>query len=220
MQFLKQSTAVDVVLGPFVDDTDGKTTEEALTLAQADLQLTKNGGSAAQKNDATSATHLYGGNYKVPLNTTDTNTLGCLTLMCKEAGALPVVAHFQVVTANWYDTMCSTDALDVNVSTITPNAITAAAINADALTAAKVADDVGEQFADQLLNRNLATGTDSGSATVRTVRQALRFLRNKWSISGTTLTVTKEDDTTSSWTSELTTSGAADPVTGSDPASA
>lgn len=111
------------------------------------------------------------------------------------------------------------DTLDVNVTTIAANAITATAINADALTAAKVADDVGEQFADQLLNRNLATGTDSGSATVRTVRQALRFLRNKWSISGTTLTVTKEDDTTASWTSELTTSGAADPVTGSDPAS-
>jgi hypothetical protein len=115
MQFLKQSTAVDVVLGPFVDDTDGKTTEEALTLSQADLQLTKNGGTAAQKNDATSATHLYGGNYKVPLNTTDTNTLGCLTLMCKESGALPVVAHFTVVTANWWDTMCNADKLDVNV---------------------------------------------------------------------------------------------------------
>ena len=43
MLFLKQSTIVDVVLGPFIDDTDGKTTEEALTLAQADLQLTKNG---------------------------------------------------------------------------------------------------------------------------------------------------------------------------------
>lgn len=115
MQYLKQSTAVDVVLGPFVDDSDGKTTEEGLTLSQADLQLTKNGGTAAQKNDATSATHLYGGNYKVPLNTTDTGTLGCLTLMCKESGALPVVAHFMVVTANWWDTMCSTDKLDVNV---------------------------------------------------------------------------------------------------------
>ena len=103
MQFLKQSTAADVVLGPFVDDADGKTTEESLTLSQADLQLTKNGGSAAQKNDATSATHLYGGNYKVPLNTTDTNTVGYLTLMCKESGALPVVAHFQVVEEAVYD---------------------------------------------------------------------------------------------------------------------
>lgn len=72
--------------------------------------------------------------------------------------------------------------------------------------------------ADALLNRDMSAGTDSGSPTVRTVRQALRFLRNKWSISGTTLTVTKEDDATPSWTSTVSTSAGADPVTGSDPA--
>jgi hypothetical protein len=72
--------------------------------------------------------------------------------------------------------------------------------------------------ADALLNRDMSTGTDSGSTTVRTVRQALRMLRNKWSITGTTMTVTKEDDATASWTSELTSDAAADPVTGSNPA--
>jgi hypothetical protein len=74
------------------------------------------------------------------------------------------------------------------------------------------------QNADALLNRDMAAGTDSGSPTVRTVRQALRFLRNKWSISGTTLTVTKEDDSTASWTSTVATTPGADPVTGNDPA--
>ncbi len=72
--------------------------------------------------------------------------------------------------------------------------------------------------ADTFLDRDMSTGTDSGSSIIRTVRQALRFLRNKWSISGTTLTVTKEDDSTSSWTSTLTASAGADPVTASDPA--
>lgn len=72
----------------------------------------------------------------------------------------------------------------------------------------------GTAIADAVLDRNMATGTDSGG---RTVRNALRFLRNKWSISGTTLTVTKEDDSTSAWTTELATA-ASDPVTGSDPA--
>ena len=72
--------------------------------------------------------------------------------------------------------------------------------------------------ADALLDRNMATGTDSGSPTVRTVRQALRFLRNKWSISGTTLTVTKEDDTTASFTATVTTDAAAVPIVGNDPA--
>lgn len=74
--------------------------------------------------------------------------------------------------------------------------------------------------ADALLNRDMSTGTDSGSPTVRTVRQALRFLRNKWSIAGTTLTVTKEDDSTASWTGTVSTDASAEPVTGNDPASA
>lgn len=72
--------------------------------------------------------------------------------------------------------------------------------------------------ADALLDRDMATGADSGSTTVRTVRQALRFLRNKFSISGSTLTVTKEDDSTTSWTSALSTDATAVPVVGSDPA--
>ena len=69
--------------------------------------------------------------------------------------------------------------------------------------------------ADALLDRDMATGTDSGG---RTVRNALRFLRNLWSISGTTLTVKKEDDTTTAWTSTLTAAPGADPISGSDPA--
>jgi len=85
--------------------------------------------------------------------------------------------------------------------------------------AVQCATIVLNDYADALLNRDMSTGTDSGSPTVRTVRQALRFLRNKWSISAGTLTVTKEDDTTTSWTSALTTSGSAEAVTASDPAS-
>lgn len=72
--------------------------------------------------------------------------------------------------------------------------------------------------ADALLDRNMATGADSGSTTVRTVRQALRFLRNKWSISGTTLTVCKEDDSTTSFTSVVTPTVGASPITAVDPA--
>ena len=72
--------------------------------------------------------------------------------------------------------------------------------------------------ADAILDRNMATGADNGSTTVRTIRQALRFLRNKWSISGTTLTVCKEDDATPSWTSTVTPTAGADPITANDPA--
>ena len=60
-----------------------------------DLQLSKNGGVATQKNDANPATHRYGGNYSVPFNATDVNTLGQLDLMCKKSGALPITKSFE-----------------------------------------------------------------------------------------------------------------------------
>ena len=87
------------------------------------------------------------------------------------------------------------------------------AVDADAL-----ATDAVNEIADGILDRDMSTGTDSGSTTVRTMRQALRFLRNKWSISGATLTVTKEDDSTASWTATVTTDAGADPITANDPA--
>lgn len=73
-------------------------------------------------------------------------------------------------------------------------------------------------IADGILDRDMSTGVDSGSSSIRTVRQALRALRNKFSISGGTRTVFKEDDSTTSWTSTLSTDPAAEPVVGDDPA--
>ncbi|MBK8200327.1 MAG: hypothetical protein IPK75_18425 [Acidobacteria bacterium] len=70
-------------------------------------------------------------------------------------------------------------------------------------------------IAEALLKLDLSTVTGEAA---RSVLNAVRFLRNKWSISGTTLTVTKEDDLTSAWTATVTTNASADPVTGSDPA--
>lgn len=71
------------------------------------------------------------------------------------------------------------------------------------------------QIADEILTRDWTAV--SGEAA-RSVLNALRFLRNKWTVSGTTLTVTKEDDTAAAWTATLTANAGAAPVTGSDPA--
>lgn len=95
-----------------------------------------------------------------------------------------------------------------------PAKTAAQAGNAMALTA-----NERNSVADALLDRDMSTGVDSGSPTVRTVRQALRFLRNKISIAGGTLTVTKENDTTASWTAVVTTDANALPIVTSDPAS-
>ncbi len=105
--FLKQSTAVDIGLGPFVDSTDGVTAETGLTISQADVRLKKNAGAWAQKSDTNSATHEENGWYEVALNTTDTNTLGILIVAVNETGALPVWKEFMVVPANVYESLVS-----------------------------------------------------------------------------------------------------------------
>jgi len=102
--YLKQSTATTLLAGPFVDETDGKTAETALTISQADCLLWKEGGTTlAQKNESTSATHRSNGLYTVPVDTTDTNTLGMLVLSIHESGALPVKQEYQVLPAHVYD---------------------------------------------------------------------------------------------------------------------
>lgn len=76
-----------------------------------------------------------------------------------------------------------------------------------------------DEIADALLKRDW-TAVDTASPSdvaARSVLNALRILRNKWEASGGTLTVRKEDDVTAAWTSTLTTDGAANPITASDP---
>lgn len=78
-----------------------------------------------------------------------------------------------------------------------------------------ISSATANQLADALLNRDMSAVSDTNA---RTPLNALRFLRNKYSISGTTLTIYAEDDTTAKWTSTVTTNASADPITGSDPA--
>ncbi len=124
MQYLKADTATTIRIGPFVDDTDGKTAETALTIAQADVRLSKGGAAAAQKNDATSATHDENGYYRVPLDTTDTNTEGTLDVCVSEAGALPVIAKFTVLPAAVYDSLIAgTDTLTADVTQVAGSSV-------------------------------------------------------------------------------------------------
>lgn len=116
--FLKQSTAATIVIGPFVDSTDGVTAETGLTISQADVRLSKNAGAFAQVNESTSASHMENGLYSKALNTTDTNTLGHLTVHVNESGALPVRHEYAVVPANIYDSFFSTDYLQVDLTQI------------------------------------------------------------------------------------------------------
>lgn len=122
-QWIKQSTAATIKLGPFLDDTDGKTAETALAISQADIRLSKNGGDFVQSNNVAGATHDENGYYDVPLNATDTNTLGTLRVAVFESGALPVWQDYMVVPANVWDSMFGASTLNVNVATMSSGAV-------------------------------------------------------------------------------------------------
>lgn len=250
MSWLKQSQAVTVMIGPFVDEDDGKTAETALTISQADVRLSKNGGNMAQKNEATALAHDEIGVYGCQLDTTDTNTCGRLDLFIHEAGALPVFQSFMVLPANVWDSLIGgSDVLQVHATEIAANLITAASIAADAgaeiadavwdealsghttagtagkavaevsildgaITDAKFSSGALNAIADALLKRDMSAV--SGEAA-RSMLNALRFLRNRWAVATGTLTVYKEDDSTSAWTAAVSDSASADPITGSDP---
>ena len=116
-QFLKQSTAFTFRIGPFVDSTDGVTAETALSIAQADIQISKAGGAFAQTSASPTTTHDADGWYQCPLTSTDTGTVGALTVQIVMAGALPVWKDFTVLPANVYDSLIGgTDLLDVSVT--------------------------------------------------------------------------------------------------------
>ena len=98
---LRQSTAVDVLIGPFVDSTDGYTAETGVSPS---VSLSKTGQALAAKNDATTPVHDANGYYNCELDATDTNTVGTLVLIVPgDATSLPVRHEFQVIEEAIYD---------------------------------------------------------------------------------------------------------------------
>ena len=165
MQYLKADTATTIRIGPFVDDTDGVTAETGLTIAQADVRLSKNGAAAAQKSDATSATHDENGYYRVPLNGTDTNTEGTLEVCVTESGALPVIARYTVLAAEVYDSVVAgTDKLQVDVTQVggsSASVSTSVDANVVSVSGSTTAADILEAMM-------LASSTGTASGTVTT----------------------------------------------------
>jgi len=131
--YLKQSTAAVIPFGPFVDKTDGVTLETGLVSAldngTTGILLSKNGGTLTIRHaTVTATTYDAHGCYQVTLDTTDTATLGALRVIYTDAATcLPVWQDFEVVTANVYDSLFSTDVLDVSVTQILGTAVSSPA---------------------------------------------------------------------------------------------
>lgn len=105
---LKQSTASqEILLGPFLDDTDGKIAETGLSIANTDIKIWKNGGTTEASKNSGGATHIASGRYYAVLDATDTDTLGPMEVNIHVSGALPVRRECLVLTAMGYDLMIS-----------------------------------------------------------------------------------------------------------------
>lgn len=174
--------------------TDSAATAAALATAQSDLDIITGADGVVLLSGTQASIDAIevdtGTTLDGKINTIDTvvDAIKVVTDALPEGGALTTI------DANIDAILADTGTDGVVVSTATQNAI-----------------------ADALLDRDMSTGTDSGSTTVRTPRQALRLNRNKVSIAGGTMTVTKEDDSTTSHTAAVTTT-AGDPITAIDPA--
>jgi hypothetical protein len=114
---LRQSTAVDVLIGPFVDSTDAYTAETGVSPA---VKLSKNGQTLGAKNDATTPVHDADGYYNCELDATDTNTVGTLMLtVTGSSTSLPVRHTYQVIEEAVYDELYAGSAAGpLNTTTI------------------------------------------------------------------------------------------------------
>ena len=118
MIYLKQSTASqEVLLGPFVDSTDGVTAETALTIGNTDIKLWLAGATTLANKNSGGGTHISNGNYYAVLDATDTATVGSGAIVVQVSGALAVRHAFTVLPANIYDSMIAgSDLFDVSVT--------------------------------------------------------------------------------------------------------
>lgn len=189
-RFLKQSTAVDLNIGPFLDSVDGITEEGSLTITQPDVRLSKAGGAFAQKSAAQTLSHQENGWYQVNLSTTDTNTLGPLILAVDEAGAVPIWHEFMVMPANVWDSLFGADLLDVNVAqwlgtaAATPTVAGVPEVDMTHLSGDSAAADLLELFAEALSAGGLIDNGTFAAGAIDAAALAADAVNEIWAKAG------------------------------------
>jgi hypothetical protein len=192
---------VPVNLMPLLDDTDGKTIEGAVAYNAAGLALfwhfvTTDG----VYNNGVAVTPTSGGAY----DWTDHGTHGIYTIEIPASGGASI--NNDTEGFGWF-TGVATGVLPWRGPVI---GFRAAALNNALIDSATGLND----FADALLKRDMSAVSGESA---RSPLNAFRKLRNRWAVGGGTLTVYKEDDTTSAYTEAVSSDAAAEPITGSNP---
>jgi len=113
MLVLRQSTSIDIRMGPFVDSTDGVTPETGVTLAGADQAevLKANGAAATAMAGTFAAVTGAGGWYDYTVATGDVDTVGEVVFVVQDSSlCLPVLVRAQVVEETVFDALFAASA--------------------------------------------------------------------------------------------------------------
>lgn len=182
MSFLRSSTGITIIAGPFVDKADGFTPLTTLTVSAITCGLYKGASrtsiTLAASGTAHDCVHVVDGYYSVELTSTDTNTPGPLRVTFSDAANfLPVWENFTVLDSNIYDSLVDNSAaLQVAVAanglaaaSIATGAITAAKFAAGAIDNAALATNAVQEIVDGILNEANASHVTTG-----TIGEAIR----------------------------------------------
>ena len=115
MQYLRQSTAFTVTVGPILDSAGAEYTGAVI----GDLSIRKHDGSINAMAAAATLTHSANGIYTLVGTTGNSDTLGRLDIHCNKSTYQMPPVKFDVIPAMVYDSfVLGTDRFDVNVTHI------------------------------------------------------------------------------------------------------
>lgn len=137
-QVLRKDTAATVVIGPFVATSNGITPDTSVSLGanNASAVLMKHNGSTFATITNHTFAHESRGCYTLRLTTADTDTAGRMSVFVSNpASFLPVWVDYQVMKAQTYDSLYSTDNLfvdirELNATLYSPQAVPASQCSA------------------------------------------------------------------------------------------
>jgi len=198
---LKYNTASQtIILGPFLDDTDGKTRKTALSIANTDIKLAKHNATSFTNKNSGGATHISNGYYYCTLDGTDTDTLGRLFVAVDMSGALPVWHEFEVMSQQEYDAKYGSGYASVNVVQVAGTTQTARDLGANldttvssrapastALSNTTWTDTKAGYLDVAISSRSTLTAADVWGYTTRTLSSFGTLVSDIWSYSTRTL---------------------------------
>ncbi len=159
---LRQSTAVKVPVGPFVDASDGFTPETGVTLGAADAaELVKHDSGSTVDISGATFTHLQDGLYNLSLTASHTDTLGLLTVFIADTSVCrPVKQQFMVVPSVVWDSFIGgSDTIPADVHQISGSATAADNLEDAAKTIVRGAVS-GSSSTTTVTNTNLTEATN------------------------------------------------------------